>query len=252
MCAQRFNPWDLDVSHDEELPDYEADEAPAYEDSLVDEVLARYDLRQYDRKTRVLRACGTWAASGYRITRNSFRVFSKKPEMEVGYTAPDLRQRSIAAVGFDKDGPLPWCPRAHVDYMDSNGVVTVHKMEARNFEDWTMTLDGRRYEWSVATQPWSLVLREVGASVIIARFTYSPFGTRAMRGAEVGELLVFRDGLTAAANGHDVVVCSLMVALGHMEKMGRMYHNPEVWRAGAMTREHIPANGASSASVSMV
>jgi hypothetical protein len=44
-----------------------------------------------------------------------------------------------------------------------------------------------------------------------------------------------------------------MVALTHTKKMGRMYHNPEhEQRAGAMTREHIPANRASSAGVSMV
>jgi uncharacterized protein YkvS len=253
MQAQRLNPWDFDIPHDEELPDYEADSAPAYEDSLFDEPLATYQLRQYDRKIQILRGHGASAASSYRITTNSFRMFSKKPEMEVLYTSPDMRQRNIASVVLHKDGPLPWCPRAHFDYVDPNGVATVHKMEARNFADWTMSLGGRRYDWSVAMQPSSLVLREVGAAFIIARFTYSPFGTRAMRGAEVGELVLFRDTLTGAMNGNDLVVCSFMVALTHMKKMGRMYHNPEdMLRAGAMTREHIPANRASSSGVSMI
>jgi hypothetical protein len=254
MYASRLNPWDLDnVGHDEELPCYDADAAPAYDDSLDDEPLARYHLRQYDRKTQILRAYGAPAASSYRITSNSFRMFSKKPEMEVLYTSPDMRQRNIAVLAFDKDGPLPWCPRAHFDYMELDGSSTRHKMEARNFADWTVALDDRQYEWTIATQPTSLVLREVDAAVVVARFTYSPLGTRAMRGAEVGELVLFRDAIMVDTHSQDLVVCSLMIALTHMKKMGRMYHNSEqMMRAGAVTREHIPTNRASSAGVSMI
>lgn len=239
MHAQRLNPWDFDVPQDEEPPDYEANSAPAYQDSLFDEPLAIYHLRKYDRKIQILRAYGGSASSSYRITTNCFRVFSKKPELEVLYTSPDMRQRNIAAIAFDKDGPFPWCPRSHFDYIDPNGVATVHKMEARNFLDWTMTVDGRRYKWSVAIQPSSLVLREVDAVVVIARFTYSQFGTRAMRGAEVGELVLFRDALSS-----DLVVCSLMVALTHRKKMGGMYDNPEhVLTAGVVSHEHISQPG---------
>jgi hypothetical protein len=255
MCAQRLNPWDdLDehVAPDEELPDYDAVAAPAYEVDSFDEPLLAYSLRQYDRKIMILRAYGISSVS-YRITTNSFRVFSKKPEMEVLYTSDEMRQKVIAAIAFDKHGPLPWCPRAHFDYSEVDSPTTVHKMESRNFADWTITLDTRRYEWSLAAQPSSLVLREEHSLIVIARFTYSPVGTQAMRGAEVGELVLFRDALTMDTRGQDMVVCSLMVPLMHMKKMGRIYHNPEqLMRVGSMPREHIPAYRASSAGVSMI
>ncbi|KAH7390939.1 hypothetical protein DE146DRAFT_149979 [Phaeosphaeria sp. MPI-PUGE-AT-0046c] len=254
MYAPRLNPWDVeDTLHDEELPDYDADAAPAYDGSLFDEPLMTYHLRQYDRKIQILREYGANAASSYRVTTNTFRLFSKKPEMEMLYTSADMKQRNIAMLQFDKDGPLPWCPRAHFDYIDSNGAASVHKMEARNFADWTIVLEGRRYEWTLSMQPSSLVLREEGAALVIARFTYSSIGTNAMRGAQVGELVIFRDALTMELRGIDMVACSLMLALKYMQKMGRMYHNPDgTMRAGSATREHIPANRMSSAGVSMI
>jgi hypothetical protein len=255
MCAQRLNPWDdldEDVAPDEELPDYHADAAPAYEVDSFDQPLLAYSLRQYDRKIQILRAYGMSSVS-YRITTNSFRVFSKKPEMEVLYTSDEMRQRIIAAIQFDKHGPLPWCPRAHFDYTEADDSMTVHTMESPNFMDWTFALDTRRYEWTIATQPSSLVLREMNSLLVIARFTYSPVGTQAQRGAEVGELVLFRDALTLDTRGQDMVVCSMMVPLTHMKKMGRMYHNPEqVMRVGSMPQELIPADRASSAGVSMI
>ncbi|OAK97808.1 hypothetical protein IQ06DRAFT_296103 [Phaeosphaeriaceae sp. SRC1lsM3a] len=254
MNAPRLSPWDIDdPPPDEELPNYEADAAPAYDGSLFDEPLTTYHLRQYDRKIQILRAYGANAASSYRVTTNSFRLLSKKPEMEMLYTSPDMKQRNIAILHFDKDGPLPWCPRAHFDYIDSNGAASVHKMEARNFADWMIVLDGRRYEWTVAMQPSSLVLREEGAALVIARFTYSSVGTSAVRGAEVGELAVFRDALTMELHGIDMIACSLMLVLKYLQKMGRIYHNPDgTMRSGSATREHIPANRMSSAGVSMI
>jgi hypothetical protein len=255
MYAPRLNPWDLeDVAPDEELPSYEASSAPAYDSGLYDEPLVTYHLKQYDRKIQMLVAQGgASAAASYRITTNSFRMFSKKPEMEVLYTSREMRQRNIAVIRFDNDGPLPWCPRAHFDYTE-NGSATMHKMEAKNFVDWIFTLGGSRYEWSLCTQPSSLVLREVDSAVEIARFTYSPLGTQAMRGAEVGELMLFRNALTMETYGSDKVVCSLMVALRHLKKMGRNYINDpnQMTRVGSMTQERIPAHRASSAGMSMI
>jgi hypothetical protein len=256
MYAPRLNPWDdlEEEPHDEELPDYEADAAPAYDFVSFDAPLAIYHLRQYDRKIQLLRPYGASEASSYRITTNSFRVFSKKPEMEVLYTSREMRQRNIAAMSFDKDGPLPWCPRAHFDYTESDGTAVAHHMEARNFVDWSIVLGGRRYEWCISIRPTSLALREVNSALVVARFTYSEVGTQAMRGAEVGELSIFRDPLTMANQGTDMVVCSLMVALTSLKKMGRNYRNnsEEAMRSGSVTREHIPAHRASSAGVSMI
>ena len=255
MYAPRLNPWDLDdVAPDEELPDYEADAAPAYDDTAFDEPLMTYHLRQYDRKIQLLVAYGTASKSSYRITTNGSRLFSKKPHMEVLYTSQEMRQRIIAAIKFDNDGPLPWCPRAHFDYSDSNGHPSTHSMKAPNFADWEMDIDGRSYEWTIAINPSSLVLREKSSSVVIARFTYSVCGTQAARGAEVGELIVWRDAVTMDANGMDKVVCSLMVSITHLKRMGRNYTNVsgEPVRAASLTREHIPACRASSAGVSMI
>lgn len=256
MYAQRLNPWDEyeEDAHDEELPDYEADAAPAYDFTSVDEPIATYHLRQYDRKIQLLRPYGISQASSYRITTNSFRVFSKKPEMEVLYTSKEMRQRNMASIGFDKGGPIPWCPRAHFDYVDADGTATAHKMEAKNFVDWMITLGDRQYEWSISIQPTSLVLREMGSALVIARFTYSRCGTQAMRGAEVGQLSFFRDALTMEMAGIDKVICSMFVAITSLKKMGRNYHNnsEDAMRCGSVTREHIPAHRASSAGVSMI
>jgi hypothetical protein len=256
MYAHRLNPWDEfdEEAPDEELPDYEAGAAPAYDFVSFNEPIATYHLRQYDRKIQLLRPYGASEVSSYRITTNSFRVFSKKPEMEVLYTSREMRQRNIATMGFDKDGPLPWCPRAHFDYIDADGTVVTHKMEAKNFADWTVVLGSRQYEWSVSIQPTSLVLREVNSGLVVARFTYSECGTLAMRGAEVGELSLFRDPLTMEAHGTDKVVCSMMVAMTSLKKMGRNYknNNSEEMRSGSVIREHIPAHRASSAGVSMI
>ncbi|KAH8728404.1 hypothetical protein GQ44DRAFT_702259 [Phaeosphaeriaceae sp. PMI808] len=244
--SRRLDPWDFDnVAPDEELPDYSADSAPAYDDGLYNEPLIIYHLKQYDRRIQMLMAYGPPSTSpSYRITTNGFRLFSKKkPEMEVLYTSPEMRQRNIAVLGFDNNGALPWCPRAHFDYTEPDGSLTTYEMEAKNFADWTLVLGDRRYEWALSIQPSSLVLREGCSSMAIARFTYSPQGTQAMRGAEVGELTLFRDALTMEPYGSDKVVCSFMVAITHMKKMGRNYHNPEqMMRIGSMSRVLMPAH----------
>jgi hypothetical protein len=256
MYAPRLNPWDFDdVAPDEELPSYEAGSAPAYDDDSYHEPLVTYHLKQYDRRIQMLVAHGgASAASSYRITTNGFRVFSKKPEMEVLFTSREMRQRNIAGIRFDSDGPLPWCPRAQYEYTE-NGSATVHKLEARNFVDWQFAVGSTNYEWTLCMQPSSaLILRAVGSALEIARFTYSRLGTQAMRGAEVGELMLFRDRLTTEARGSDMVVCSLMVALRHLKKMGRNYFNdPEqIMRVGSMVQEHSPAHRGSSAGASMI
>jgi hypothetical protein len=225
MYAHRINPWD-DVAPDEELPHYEASTTPAYETDAFDEPLVTYHLRQYDRKIQMLVAYGTSTASSYRITTNSFRLFSKKPEMEILYTSKEMRQRNMATIEFDTDGPLPWCPRAHLEHSEEGGGKRAYAMESKNFADWTIVLGGRTYEWTVTIQPsCGVVLREKDSTIIIARFTYSACGTQAARGAEVGDLAVFRNGLTMETHGMDKVVCSLMVMLTHLKRAGRCYSN---------------------------
>ena len=276
---QRLSPldFDFDVSPDEELPGYDASTAPAYDDGSYDEPLFIYHLRQYDRRIQIFVGYGAHATSSYRVTTNSFRLFSKKPEMEVLYTSPERRQRNIASIAFDNDGPLPWRPRAHFDYINPDGLATRHDLESVNFADWAITLRGRTYAWTLDMRPVSLVLCEKESSFIIARFTYSASGTSAIRGAEAGELSVYRDSLTLERHGVDKLICGLMIVLTHLKRMGRRTYCPspnwtrsladlarqhveysnginglELSRAGSLSTEHSSAHRVSSAGFSVV
>jgi hypothetical protein len=217
----------LNVDHDDELPAYEAATAPAYDNGADDEPLIIYRLRQYDRKIQILAACDAPVAPSYRITTNSFRVFSKKPEMEVLYTSQDMRQRNIAALSYDNDGGFPWRPRAHFDYVGEDGLRTRYKMESLNFEDWSLTIHDKTYVWTLDMRPIALVLSEKDSARVIARFTFSDKGVLAQRGAEVGDLIMFRDGLTLAREGIDQVVCGAMMVVTFFKRMGRNYTNPK-------------------------
>lgn len=221
----RIGLFGLDDDYDEELPGYEASTAPAYEGETWDHPIVSYRLRQYDRKIQLLVGHGPSSSDSYRITSNSFRIFSKKPDMEVVYTSHAMRQRSLATIAFDSDGPLPWRPRAHFDHVSEDGKRQRYPMESANFADWTFSIANRTFSWALNMRPVSLVLTEADASEVIARFTYSAVGMAAARGGEVGELSIYRDALTAEQEGVDKAVCGLMVALKHLKKMGRHYSN---------------------------
>jgi hypothetical protein len=255
MCAHRLNPWDLDdVAPDEELPGYEAATTPAYDNGSYDEPLIVYHLRQYDRRIQMLVAQGEHIKSSYRITSNNFKIFSKKPDMEVLFTSQEMRQRNIAVIGFDNHGPLPWCPRAHFDHTGSDGTKTSQTMEAKDFTNWALSLDGTKYGWTLYNSPFALVFHEQESSIPIARFMYSACGTTAARGAEIGELTVFRDGLTLGPKGVDYIVCSLMVTITHLKRLGRRYTNADsdLVRAISLSRESIPVHRASVGGYSMI
>ncbi|UPX13300.1 uncharacterized protein EKO05_0003816 [Ascochyta rabiei] len=223
--------------HDEELPDYEASTAPAYNDSDHNGPYETYRLRRYDRRTQMLVACGPSASSAYRITTNTFRLFSKRPEMEVLCTG-EKRMRTLAAISFDDDGPLPWRPRAHFNHTSSDGVAERFDMEARNFANWAFTVGGKVYKWKLGMWPISLELSERDSTHVIARLTFSDRGTLAVRGGEVGDLVVYRDGLTMQRDGIGKVVCSLMVSLTQLQKLGRHYSNDDATRSrtGSLVR----------------
>lgn len=233
--SQRFNRLDLDAAldldHDEELPDYAASTAPAYDSCFYDDGIITYHLRRYDRKIQTLVAYGPSVASSYRITTHSFRLFSKKPEMEVLYTSAEMRQRNMASIWFDNEGPLPWRPRAHIDYTDVEGTCTRLDMESTNFADWSVTMGSQKCEWKLEMLPVSLALINKESRLVVARFTYSAHGADAARGAKAGELVIQRDCLGMHSGGVDQVVCSVMVALTQLRRLGRQYCNPggEQW-----------------------
>jgi hypothetical protein len=60
-------------------------------------------------------------------------------------------------------------------------------------------------------RPFSALEQRVQDSrIVIARFVYSDCGTQVARGAEVGDLAVFRDSLTSEPGDIDKLVCSFM------------------------------------------
>jgi hypothetical protein len=226
---QRFTCRDLDTAlhldDDEELPGYEASTPPAYGSCFGGGPIVSYHLRRFDRKIQILVAAGPSTASSYRITTHWLRLFSKKPEMEVLYTSPEMRQRKIASIWFDKDGPLPWRPRAHFEYTDDEGTRTRLDMESANFSDWSVVIGRQSCEWRVKMSPVGLALVGQDSGGVIARFTYSAHGAQAVRGAEAGHLEIQQECLAAPKDGVDKVVCSLMVALTQLRRMGRQYSN---------------------------
>lgn len=239
--------------HDEELPNYNASAAaPAYDDGDHDGPYQTFHLRRYDRRIQMLVAYGSSASMAYRITTNTFRLFSKRPEMEILYTG-EGRMRTLAAISFDDDGPLPWRPRAHFNHTDADGVIERYNMESRNFADWAVMIGDTVYEWRLGMWPISLELSQKHSTLVIARFTYSDRGTLAVRGGEVGDLVVYRDGLTLQRDGIGKVVCSLMVALTQLQKLGRHYHNDDATRSrtNSIAREQTSAHRGSSAGFSV-
>ncbi|KAH9863725.1 hypothetical protein J1614_009657 [Plenodomus biglobosus] len=249
-ARQRLSALDLEVDPDEELPGYEESTAPAYDSCTFDDPVTTYHLRQYDGKIQILVAHGPCSSTSYRITTNGFRFFSKRPDMEVLYTSHEMRQRSLATITFDNNGPFPWRPRAHFDHIASDGTRKRHDMESSNFADWSYAIGTRTYAWALDVAPVSLVLTEMGSAMIIARFTYSAKGTTATRGGEVGELWIYRDALTMEQDGVDKAICGLVVALSHLKKMGRHYSNrtADVERREWVTRDMSPLRRASLAS----
>lgn len=249
----RMSLLDFDLTPDEELPGYEASTTPAYDedDAGYNDPLITYCLRQYDRKIQVLGGRDTSVAcESYRFTTGGFRLFSKKPEVEVLYTSAEMRQRTVATISFQSKSALPWRPRAFFNHNALVGPNTRYDMEAINLTDWTFTMNGRVYIWRLTMRPVSHVLSEMGSESAIARFTYSERGALAGNGAEIGNLTVYRDRLAMEQKGMDSLVCGLMVAMTYVKKMGKYYRNEswEVQRAHSLTRELSPLQGASSAS----
>ncbi|KAF2268225.1 hypothetical protein CC78DRAFT_530149 [Lojkania enalia] len=248
---RRLDPFELNVAPDEELPNYESATAPSYENEDYDRPLYTYSLRQIDRKLQHVVTFGPSTTPSYKIvSHGTFRLFSKKPDLQmIRALSGSLLECAIASIKFDNDGPLPWCPRAHFSHEGSHG-TKIYAMESRNFTDWSIEISGITYMWRLEARPISLVLSERTASLVIAHFTYSRWGTMATNGAEIGELTIYRDGLSVDSDGVEKIICGLLVAIAHLRKMGRHYWNDAPVRATSLTRSHLPSHRASFASYS--
>ncbi|KAF9729134.1 hypothetical protein PMIN06_000040 [Paraphaeosphaeria minitans] len=220
-------PYDATEAQIEELPEYEPP-APSYEREDHEVPLHTYYLRAPDRKNLMAVPYGPSAPGSFKFTSRSSRPFSKKPEMKVWRSrraSAPTEDEYVAGIWFDTDGPLPWCPRARFVRQDATQGNQTYKMEARNFSDWTLSVDGTLYSWILEAKPFSLVLRPWGRQDAVARFNFSVCGLVATGGAEVGDLTIYRAGLSRDTAGEDVILCGLVTALLQFKKMGRHYKN---------------------------
>lgn len=211
----------------EELPSYEAP-APSYNRELHEAPLHTYYLRAPDKKNLMVVPYGPSSSASYKITSRSSRPFSKKPEMEMWRSiraSLPSEDEYVAGMWFDTDGPLPWCPRARFIHHDPTKGNQMFKMESRNFSDWTMSVDGTLYAWTLEAKPFSLVLRQNERQDLIARFNFSIHGLTATGGEEAGDLTIYQDRLSQGESGVDVLLCSMITALLQYKKMGRHYKN---------------------------
>ncbi|OAG01228.1 uncharacterized protein CC84DRAFT_1101515 [Paraphaeosphaeria sporulosa] len=237
-------PYDATGAQREDLPQYEPP-APSHNREAHEVPLHTYYLRAPDRKNLVAVPYGLSAPGSFKFTSRGSRLFSKKPEMDVWRSvraSAPTEDEYVAGIWFDTDGPLPWCPRARFVRQDPTAGNQTYKMEARNFSDWTISVDGTLYSWILEAKPFSLVLRQDGRQDAVARFNFSACGLVATGGAEVGDLTLYRDGLSQDKAGVDVILCGLVTALLQFKKMGRHYKNePDAIAQRAMLpEERVP------------
>ncbi|KAF2450702.1 hypothetical protein P171DRAFT_427019 [Karstenula rhodostoma CBS 690.94] len=219
-------PYDATEAQREELPDYEP--APSYHCETHEVRLHTYYLRAPDRKSLMAVPYGPSSSGSFKITSRSSRLFSKKPDMDVWRSiraSAPTEDEYVAGIWFETDGPIPWCPRARFVRQDATEGNQTYKMEARNFSDWTISVDGTLYSWILEAKPFSLVLRQGGRQDEVARFTFSVRGLIATGGAEVGDLTIYQDRLSQDKAGVDVILCGLVTALLQFKKMGKHYRN---------------------------
>jgi hypothetical protein len=103
------------------FPSMKQERPPAYETGTFDELLTTYHLRQYDRKTQI----STPVRHGRGVLVPDYdeqlqAVFKEAGDGDFVRVDRDAADK-FAVMGFDNDGPLPWCPRPHFDYLEETG-----------------------------------------------------------------------------------------------------------------------------------
>lgn len=209
-----------DAQHsDDDLPDYELSELPTYERSSVSVPSMNLRFRQVKAKVITLESLDEERPVSYTIAnKGGPRLFSSKPEMNL-IVNTDSKDISVAGFGFDNSSSLPWVPRARLTVDVAGGGCNVVMMEARNFADWKLEYEGRRFAWTLQERPTSLALVDLGTGVPLARFTYSKYGTTATKSAEIGDLAIFTP--TEYNMGTEIVICSCTIAMKYWAKLGR-------------------------------
>jgi len=206
----------------DELPQYEPASLPQYEHRPA----AVVSLRQVNRKLQLLVPSDPGRTT-YKIVHRTFsNIFSRKADMTLSALEKNSKKEEVvvATMNFDRDGPLPWIPRAEIRYRERTEMTrTRYSLEAKDFTEWRMTIGGLLCCWGLDDHPVSLLLMELSSGSVLARFNYSVYGTLATKGSEVGELSIF--GGFGVGDGADVelTIASCAIAIGHWRRMGRNY-----------------------------
>ncbi|OCL01995.1 hypothetical protein AOQ84DRAFT_252506, partial [Glonium stellatum] len=213
---------------EDELPGYDAGIAPLYDEHDFNVPILTYHLRQINRKLQILVPFGPTCDTSYKIFfRTTLNILSKKPDITLNCASPNLpKESSVATMDFDNDGPLPWCPRAVLRCKSANEEpAKTYYMEARNFSDWAVSIGEASFFWRLEDRPYTLVFSEGTSRIVIARFAYSECGTTATNGAEVGQLVIYRQGFLNDNNDLALIICSCCIAITQFKRMGRHYRN---------------------------
>jgi hypothetical protein len=246
---------------DDELPAYTHNELPTYIERppspLNTTPVMTYHLRQQSRTNQILVPFGPSQPSlSFRIvTRAGMKLFSKKKSDICVIRTTRSRTNSIASnsssgsdsdtavevawINFENDGKLPWMPRARSTITDKNNHKKDLPMSARNFRDWTISIDDTNYIWFVLERPTCLELHksDLSSHNPVARFTHTRLGSRASGGAEVGTLDIFK--WFELPDGPDLttVVGTCALVMEHFRRMGK-----HLWAYGSMSIEDRPSN----------
>jgi len=227
----------------EDLPSYEPYSVPLYEESYVEPVVS-YVWQQVNRKRRIIKpilSCDQFPS--YSITaRTGPNIFSKKSDFTLERTQPKFSRHGsteswsssertseavIATLNFLNVSRTPWMPHALMNYSPSPLATKTYYLAAPNFSDFNIVIDGKQLTWRLSSHPLiCLILVDQDTDNIIARFSYSCYGTEATNGSAVGVLDIFDlepgeagDCMREVAIGTCELVCQ------HHRKMGRRYRN---------------------------
>jgi hypothetical protein len=179
------------------------------------------------------------------IERSKLSLLTSKPDFTLSkldqnaviLRDSDLQKGSTAAeMRFLKPKSIPYVQRIAVEII--NGPT--HTLTASGLKDFSFTVDELRFTWSFSSKPnTSLVLfQSIGDSEpdLLARFSYSKYGTDAVAKQEVGQLDIFGFQSGAKLDEHKVemILSSCQMIVVWFLKMGKHYKMVEGSRSLAL------------------
>jgi hypothetical protein len=168
------------------------------------------------------------------IERSKLSLFSSKPDftlLKLDQNAAilgdsDLQKgNKVAEMRFLKPKSIPYVQRIALEI--TNGPT--HTLTASGLKDFSFMVDEYRLTWSFSSKPnTSLALSQtIGDSEphLLARFSYSKYGTDAVAKQEVGQLDIFaaQGGLKLDDSTLELILSSCPMIVVWFLKMGKHY-----------------------------